>query len=58
MRPSVMVASVMDVQIKIGRKCLAAGIHNPGVLETLQTLNDLRKLVESFEASLLAVDID
>jgi hypothetical protein len=53
-----MVASVMDVQIKIGRKCLAAGIHNPGVLETLQTLNDLRKLVESFEATLLAVDID
>ena len=60
MRPSVMVASVMEQHIKMGRKCLEAGVHHPGVLETLQILNDVRKVVENFEASIMAdiMDID
>jgi len=58
MRPSVMVANVMESQIKICRKCLSQGVHVPSMLETLKVLNDVRKLVENFETTILDVDID
>jgi hypothetical protein len=60
MRPSVMIANEMESQIGIARKGLAEGVHMSGVLESLKILNDVRKIVENFEISILAdiYDID
>jgi hypothetical protein len=55
-----MIANEMESQIGIARKGLAEGVHMSGVLESLKILNDVRKIVENFEISILAdiYDID
>ncbi len=59
MKSADIVRHAMQSEIKRARKLLCQGMHDPTVMETLDTLSKSLKLVTNFEMKLLSeLDVD
>jgi hypothetical protein len=59
MKSADIVRNAMQSEITRARKLLRQGLHDPTVMETLETLSKSLKLVTNFEMKLLSeLDVD